>query len=295
MERITALGGTYKDPTAVALGYFDGVHIGHRAVLAPVLKQEGLTPACFTFTFENGKDMLSTPAERETLLDAFGIQVMFCPAAKDIFGLSPEEFVFGVLKKTFNAKFVCCGYDFTFGKNKSGDVNTLKALCKQAGINLQVIDNVCLRDISVHSTVIKQYLKDGDVQAANEMLGYDYCFVGEVIPGARLGRKMHFPTVNVLPDSCKLLPKFGVYASKVVIDSASYIGVTNVGIKPTVAGTIPLTETHILGFEGDLYKKTITVSLQKFMRPEVKFDSVEALRKQIKQDAESVKNLYKIL
>ncbi len=292
MECITALGNQYKAPAAVALGFFDGVHMGHRAVLQHVLNQNGLVPACFSFTFENSKNMLCTEAERLALLENFGIQVLFSPAARDIFGLTPQQFVTDVLKNTFHAKLVSCGYDFTFGRNKSGDVQTLRQLCAKEGIQVQVVDNVLLDGVSVHSTKIKEYLQEGDCVSAKAMLGYAYSFTGVVAHGKKLGRTLHFPTVNVVPDSCKFLPRYGVYASRIIIDGQSFDGVTNVGTKPTVQGATPLTETHIFDFEGDLYGKTITVSLEKFIRPEQKFDSISQLQNQINADVNLVKKLF---
>ena len=293
MECITALGNQYKAPAAVALGFFDGVHMGHRAVLQHELNREGLVPACFSFTFENGKSMLCTEEEQLSLLEQLGIQVLFRPAAKDIFGLTPQQFVTDVLKNTFHAKFVSCGYDFTFGKNKAGDVQTLRQLCAKEGIQVQVVDNVLLDGVSVHSTKIKEYLQEGDCESAKAMLGYAYSFTGRVDHGRKLGRTINFPTVNVVPDPHKLLPKYGVYAAKIEIDGQSFDGVTNVGVKPTVQGTTPLTETHIFDLEGDLYGKTITVSLENFIRPEQKFDSILQLQNQINADVNLAKKLLK--
>lgn len=297
MKVIGSVLNRYEKPTAVALGFFDGVHMGHRAVLAPALaqKQRGLTPACFSFLLPSKQDSrLNTETEKQALLEQMGIEVLFCPSYKDIWGMSPEAFVTDILAGVFHAQFVSCGYDFTFGKDKSGDVSLLQKLCQNQGIQVQVVPKVCLGDISVHSTVIRQLLKEGDVSMAGELLTYPYQIQGEILHGNALGRTIGFPTINVIPPSCKIVPKLGVYISSTMVDGVTYASVSNVGIKPTVGGTTLLCETHLLDFTQDAYGKSATTYLHRFVRDEQKFASVDQLKEQIDQAVLAAKNFYEI-
>lgn len=288
-----------ENETAVALGYFDGLHLGHKAVLNEALKakKRGLTPAAFTFSSTpKSKDknaQLLTKDEKIAILGNIGIEVLYILEFEDLKGKSPDEFVHGIIKNVFNAKEVFCGYNYRFGRRKSGDTNTLKLLCAQDNIQVKICSPVKLGDTVVCSTEIRNALKNGDVNSANLLLGYDFGLTGKVIKGNHIGSKIDTPTINQVFDKGIILPKFGVYASVVTVDGEKYIGVTNIGVKPTVGNrNLPNCETWMPDYKGgDLYGKTVDVRLKEFIRPERKFKNLDELKKEIKENGKKAVEL----
>ncbi len=286
-------------PCALALGMFDGVHLGHRRVISETLSQKGLLSAALTFKTNEQKPLkkqnqpyIMTFENRVNMLCSMGLDMLFALNFDEIKQLSAEEFVKDILSLTLNAKIVCCGEDFRFGKNASGDINTLKELCKPLGIEVRVVPKLMDSNLPISSTRIRKYLKDGDIKAANRLLGYCYYIKGEVIYGNRLGRTINCPTVNqkISPNICQL--KFGVYASYAIINGKKYPAITNIGVKPTVnEGNKPLAETHIIGIDKDLYGDIIRIELFDFIREEKRFGSFEELAGQILSDINTVKSL----
>jgi len=188
-----------------------------------------------------------------------------------------------------NCKHVSCGWNFRFSKNAGAGTDDLQRICSEYGIGVSIIPPVEMGGQAVSSTRIREAIRNGDILSANQMLGYDLTYQLEVVEGAKLGRTLGFPTINqIIPADC-VLPKFGVYKSRVKIDENEYTGITNIGIKPTVStGNVPLIETHIPGFNMDLYGQTVRVSLQKFIREEKKFSSLEELKTQIQSDTSNI-------
>ena len=283
--------------TAVALGMFDGVHLGHVEVINSALRQKELTPAVFTFRVLNTKNKSIIPYQMKfALLKAAGIKTIYSSDFDSIRDLSAREFVKQILVEKMNCGHVSCGWNFTFSKNAAADANELKQICDEYGIEVCIIPPVTLAsedgDFAISSTRIREAIQNGDIALANKMLGHDLTYDLEVVEGAKLGRKLGAPTINqILPEDC-ILPKFGVYKSRVLVDVIHYTAITNIGTKPTVnSGNTPLIESHIPGFNMELYGQSVTVSLQEFIREEKKFNSLEELKAQIHLDVKQVCNI----
>lgn len=282
---------------AVALGFFDGLHIGHAAVVSRTLsyQQEGLCPCVFTFTMDGGHpaakssaNALTTERQKEQLLESWGVRLVLCPDFSEFHAMEPEAFVDEVLVRRLNANAACCGEDFRFGKKAAGDVGQLAALCQARGIRLDVVPPVTFEGERVSSTRIRSLLGEGRVADANRMLGRAFGYDFTVVRGKQLGRKLDSPTINQrLPDGFVPL-RHGVYASVSFAGGAWHPSVTNIGLRPTVEDTTAVnSETYICGFSGDLYGASVEVRLLAFLRPEQRFPSVEALRARIHADAEA--------
>lgn len=287
----------------VALGFFDGVHTGHRAVIDSCAKNDGDLP-CVVLTFsESPAKKLGKPAppllsdnRRKTRLlkEAGADEVIFADfaALKD---LSPAAFVQKVLCEKLNAKRVYCGFNYRFGHFGAGDTAVLRALCEAQGIGVCVTDPVYCGGEQVSSSLIRERIRTGEIGRANEMLGYRYAAEGAVGSGNQIGTKMGFPTVNLPLEKDVVIPCHGVYASDIVIDGVRYRGATNIGVHPTVGvNEEPLCETFLLDFDGgELYGKHAVCELIAFIRPEKHFDSVEALCAQIHKDCEAIRRINK--
>lgn len=276
--------------TAVALGYFDGVHIGHKEVISSAVKckEEGLTPAVFTFSSTpKGFAQLSDFQEKCKRFEDLGVEILYVIDFDLIKSKTPQEFVSGIVKQVFNAKKVFCGFNYHFGKDGAGNTETLIKLCEEQNIETTVVEPVLVGDTVVSSSEIRSLLTKGNVKRAYELLGYHFGITSVAIKGNRIGTKMGTPTINLCPSADFVVPKKGVYASLITIDGKCYGGVTNIGIKPTVGSNHVLWESWIPNhtFE-DLYGKTIDVRLKDFIREEVKFNSIDELKSQIKKDGE---------
>ncbi len=282
---------------AVALGFFDGLQIGHAAVVSRTLsyQQEGLCPCVFTFTMDGGHpaakssaNALTTERQKEQLLESWGVRLVLCPDFSEFHAMEPESFVDEILVRRLNANAACCGEDFRFGKKAAGDVGQLAALCQARGIRLDVVPPVTFEGERVSSTRIRSLLGEGRVADANRMLGRAFGYDFTVVRGKQLGRKLDSPTINQrLPDGFVPL-RHGVYASVSFAGGAWHPSVTNIGLRPTVEDTTAVnSETYICGFSGDLYGARVEVRLLAFLRPEQRFPSVEALRARIHADAEA--------
>lgn len=282
------------EKTSAALGLFDGIHLGHRRVLELALKnaEKGLAPAVFTFEPDtvlkkpSGCDgYIYTAEEKTRILEKMGFDRIFSPSFADICGLSGEDFARDILAKKMNVAAVCCGRDFRFGKKASCGVEELRKFGEKYGFQVFIAEDASLDGKIVSSGEIRRLLTNGDITRANRLLGAPYAVSAEVVNGAALGRTIGFPTANQLFGNNQLVPKFGVYKAETTIDGVTYAAMTNIGVKPTVEyGGIPLAETHICGFSGDIYGRIIQVRLLEFIRPEKKFGSVNELKKQITDD-----------
>ena len=293
--------------TAAALGMFDGVHIGHIGVINSVLgqvnrgRQENLSPAVFTFRtlYKSGGSILPYKMKFD-MLKAAGVKTVYSSDFESVRDLSAEEFVRRILIGKMNCKHVSCGWNFRFSKNAGADSEDLRRICSKHGIEVCIVPPVEVDGAAVSSTRIRTAIRGGDISSANRMLGYDLTYELEVVEGAKLGRTLGFPTINqIIPELC-VLPKFGVYKSRVLIDKVTYNGVTNIGVKPTVDNNLtplplplPLIETHVPGFNTDIYGQTVRVSLLEFIREEKKFSSTHELKSQICADVAGVKEICK--
>ena len=298
-----------KTPTAIALGNFDGIHQGHQLVLQPIIESslgqssEHLYSSVVSFTphprefFSQKKLSLLTPIpEKAQQLSNLGIeQLILLSFNQDLAALTPQEFIEQILIQQLQAKVISVGSDFRFGYQRQGTGEDLKKIANNFGIEVHLsslhkyhhLDN---RTVRVSSSLIRQALFDGKVALANAMLGRPYSLSGKVVTGKQLGRTIGFPTANLDLPPEKLLPKYGVYSVDVFLKDKTIKGVMNIGCRPTVAGEAPTVEVHILNWSGDLYGQSLTVNLIDFLRPEQKFDSVEALKQQITKDCQAALN-----
>ena len=276
-------------PCALALGAFDGLHRGHRAVIDAAMaaaRQAGLAPGVFTFEDSpSGAPALQTAEDKLALLAAWGVEWVFTPGFPAVKDLEARAFFEEVLVKKCGARALFCGEDFRFGKGAAGDVDSLRAWCAETGVSLTVVPPVTEGREKISSTRIRQAVEAGDIPAANELLGHPFGYTLEVIHGNHIGTGLGTPTVNqALPEGF-ILPPFGVYASVVEVDGAPYAGVTNIGVKPTVGSDRVLSETWIQGYSGDLYGRKLSVGLRAFLRPERKFASLDELKAEIERNA----------
>lgn len=291
-----------KKKRAVALGLFDGVHLGHRAVLNLALEHEknGLQPAVFTFNpvavlrKSSGQDgYIYTHIHKYRMLADMGFSGnIYSADFEELCGLSGEEFAENILVKKLNTETVCCGNDFRFGKNASCDVEDLRRFGERYGFSVQTAPPVKINDIIVSSGEIRRCLVSGEIEKANALLGEPYRIYKTVVHGNEIGRTINFPTINQNYSKGQLILKYGVYFTATYIDNIKYKSITNIGVKPTIAGKrAPLAETHVLDFSGDLYNRNIKVEFHKFIRPEMKFSSVEELKEQISRDIAVVREI----
>ena len=285
---------------SVALGYFDGVHAGHRTVIGAARdNKNGSQAVVFTFG-ESPAAALGLPVpprltdnERKAELFAgLGADAVIFADFRSIKDMSPEEFVRVVLKEKLGAKKVFCGYNYRFGKNGAGDTEALGKLCGGRGIEVGVVEPVYLDGETVSSSRIRELIAAGDIKKAELMLGRRFAVKGVVRGGNRIGAQLGFPTVNIPLKKGMVAPRFGVYSSVITIDGKGYKGATNIGVHPTVGeNSEPLCETFIIGYEGgELYSKEAVVELCSFVRPERKFASAVELKEQVLEDIEIVKS-----
>ncbi len=283
-------------PTAVALGLFDGVHLGHRRVLELVHAQRknGLKPSVFTFATESvgvkhntALNYLYPTPQKCRILQDCGMEWISHHPFAEVCDMDGETFVQKVLIERFSAAYVCCGRDFRFGRNAAWNVQDLQKFGQQYGFTVELAEGVLFDGQPVSSSRIRMHLKNGEIAQANALLGAPYTIEQEVVHGAQLGRTIGFPTINQVFAEGQLVPKFGVYASETTVDGVKYPSLTNIGMKPTVDyDGMPLAETHLIGFAGDVYGNVLSVSLERFLRTEQKFASVAELTAQMQRDLE---------
>ena len=275
-----------------ALGTFDGVHLGHRRVLADAAKA-GLPVVVVTFAqhpqsvlAQQEKPRIFSPARCDVLFEKLGVAAVVRLDFAQLRGLSPEGFLDRLVDE-LGAKGFACGFNFHFGKDAVGDAALLSAYAARKGLFSSVSEPITAAGEAVSSSRIRAALAAGDIATANAMLGEDYAIEAPVIHGDARGRILGFPTLNQALDETYLVPRYGVYAARVCVDGVAYPAVTNIGVRPTfdVSRTV-LAESYVIGFSGDLYGRTVRVALTRFLREEQKFDSPEALITQMKQDAE---------
>lgn len=283
------------EKTVIALGFFDGVHRGHGALLRKAAERAGelnAAPAVFTFDrspkeFVTGKPVLlinSNDDRRDIIRRVYGIQrVIFAPFDREMMTMPWQDFITELLVKQYGAVHLVAGHDYRFGHKNEGTVERLREKCRELGLGCDIIPKVELEGITVSSTYIRTLLEQGDVERAALFLGHPHCLSQTVRHGQRLGRTIGIPTVNLAVPAHVLTPERGVYITRAFLpDGRSCPGVTNVGTRPTVTeGDTVSVETYLLGFDGDLYGQTVRLDFYKRLRGEVKFPSLEALRQEI--------------
>ncbi|WP_396144372.1 bifunctional riboflavin kinase/FAD synthetase [Flavobacterium sp.] len=283
--------------TVVTIGTFDGVHLGHKKVIAKIISNaEELNCESTVLTFfphprvvlQNGESLklLNTIEEKKFLLDKLGLtNLIIHPFDNEFAQLSAEDFVKKILIDQLHVHKIIIGYDHRFGKNRSADIKDLLLFGQKYGFEVEQISAQEIDEIAISSTKIRTSLEEGVITLANGYLGYNYFFSGTVVKGNQLGRTLGFPTANIqIAEDYKLIPKKGVYIVKSKINGKDCIGMMNIGTRPTVDGKNQSIEVHFLDQNIDLYNKKITIELLAFIREEQKFESVEALKNQLEKD-----------
>lgn len=288
------------DGCVLTIGNFDGVHLGHRALIgktADIARSLGVPSLVFTFD-QHPQSLLSGGGfkyllgneDKERLVAAAGADLYCAADFSTVKDLSPEAFVKTVLIDALKAKHVVCGYNFSFGKGGKGKPQALRALLAEQGVGCTVAEQVTVGGEHVSSTRLRALISAGDVQSAARLLGRLYSFNLPVVHGRRLGASLGSPTINQLFPTDRAMPAFGVYAVLCGIEGKTYGGVANIGVKPTVSQEgVPLCETHLFGFRGDLYGKAVRIYLCKHLRCEKRFAGLEQLKAQIALDSAEAK------
>jgi len=292
----------------VTIGTFDGVHLGHREVIAELRRiclETGGESVVFTFfphprmvvsPNEDTIRLLSTIEEKVALLEELYLDhLVIYPFTKEFASLSYIGFVKSILVDKMHISKLVTGYDHKFGHNREGDFHALKLLGEQYGFEVEQLNPLLVENVTVSSTKIRQALEIGDMKKANHYLGYSYLLKGKVITGRRLGRELGFPTANILPDDHhKMVPTDGVYAVFADVDGVRYKGMLNVGTRPTVNSNVDhrSIEVNIFDFSGDIYHRDISVSFVERIRDEVKFESLENLKAQLVNDKTSALRIF---
>ncbi len=317
MSHVWVTSSTTKilTPSAIALGNFDGLHRGHQKVLQSILNcnralekiEKYIYSTLVTFNphprefFSGEKRKLLTPLpEKIKQLELLGVeQLVLLPFDRTLASLTPEEFVEKIIVKHLQAKKISVGEDFCFGNQRQGTAVDLKAIAAKFGIFVNITQKeTCPTQEKISSSRIRQALEEGKIHLVKEMLGRSYTLTGTVVTGQQLGRKIGFPTANLEIPSDKFLPRYGVYAVEVFLDSlrgektksiSPLQGVMNIGCRPTVDGTNPTIEIHLFDWEKNIYGETLTVKIEEFIRTEKKFSGIEELKKQIAADCKTAR------
>ena len=288
--------------SAVAIGKFDGIHVGHQALLQCIInkKKENMQAVVFTFSpspeeFFKGQMLpaIDTPSEKRTNFERMGVDIVIeYPLTKESASISPQSFMEDILLKGLNAGYVVSGSDLSFGNKGAGNSKMLQAFADEKGFQYEMIDKVCVDGCEVSSTSVREAIVEGDMERVNRMLGRRYGIGGEVVHGKALGRTIQMPTINIVPAKEKLLPPSGVYATVTMIDGKEYPGVTNIGVKPTVTDEkVVGVETHLFDFDKDVYGKEVVTQLISYIRPEKRFANVGDMLTQMKEDCEHARRL----
>ncbi|HLT50489.1 MAG TPA: bifunctional riboflavin kinase/FAD synthetase [Arenibacter sp.] len=286
-------------PTAITIGTFDGVHVGHRKILERLIKNSrslGLKSTVLTF-FPHPRmvlqqdvsiQLLNTVGEKIRIMTDLGLDYLIVhPFTKEFSRLSATEFVEDVLLGDLRMKKIIIGYDHRFGRNRNADINDLKAFGNTLDFEVEEISAQEIDDVSVSSTKIRKALEEGDIRTANAFLGYNYMLSGIIVKGKGLGKKLDFPTANLsIPETYKLIPKDGVYVVSSVINGNTVYGMMNIGLNPTFEGKIRTIETNFFDFDQDIYGQNLQIDIIDRIRDEHKFSSVEALKAQLRKDRE---------
>lgn len=294
-----------KRSTAVGLGNFDGLHVGHMALVNTLINEarlNGLESMIYTFTKHPENilrkklftPLLTTVGKKIQLLSETGLQYIFFEEFDENYSrMKPECFVSEVLLEKLGARLVVAGFDYRFGYMGQGDVNLLKELGKKYNFKVIIISPVKIDNEIISSTLIRRHVAKGDMESVFKLLGRHYSITGEVLDGKRIGRRIGFPTANMQPEDYLIMPHTGVYITKTLYDGEFYNSLTNIGLNPTFGGMERISaETHILSFDRDIYRSSIEVFFLTKLRNEKKFKSGEELADQIQHDVQATKAYF---
>lgn len=291
-----------KEKTAVAMGIFDGVHLGHRLILntAKSFSEKGMKFAVFTFRTASVEKKHGIPYEyiysekqKNHILSRLGADFVFSPDIASLREMSAEQFAKEIISEKMNAKVVICGENFRFGKGALCGAKELTEFGEKYGFDVNVCKTLKKNGEIISSGKIKEYLRNGEISKANSFLGERYFMMSEIVTGNRLGRTINFPTINQLFEERQIIPKKGAYATAADVFGKECCAVTNIGVKPTVEKDIkPLAETHIVDFSGNIYGETVKTEFIEFLREEKKFPSLDQLKLQIESDLKKAQDIY---
>lgn len=295
MEIIQNISDLSCDASAVAIGKFDGVHIGHQALLHDIIKQkaEGMKAVVFTFYpspnaffgMQEEKE-ITTQKEKREILKSIGVDLLIeYPMNEKTASQLPEDFIREILSDTLKTKVITAGPDISYGKYGAGNLALLKELSEKFHYDIHIIPKKRYGEEEISSSYIRENIAMGKMREVEVMLGHPYCFEGIVIHGRHQGTGLGMPTVNIEPDRTKILPPFGVYYSNVIVRDTKYRAITNIGKKPTISDHLAIgLESYIYDFNQDVYGEKIRIELLQFDRPEVKFSSMDELKSQLEKD-----------
>lgn len=296
-----------KAKTIVTLGTFDGVHIGHKKIIERLLlNAKELNCESLVLTFfphprmvlqkDSDVKLLNTIEEKTNLLSKTGLDnLVIHPFDQAFSRLTAEEFVKNVLVDSFNVKKIIIGHDHRFGRNRTADIDDLIAFSEVYGFEVEQISVQEINEVAVSSTKIRNAILNGNIDLANNYLDYNYSFKGKIVKGKQLGRTIAFPTANFeIEDNYKLIPQNGVYVVESLINERTIFGMMNIGFNPTVGENAKTIEVFYFDFNDDLYGQQITVSILHRLRSEQKFDSLDALKQQLKSDQMAALDFIKI-
>lgn len=290
------------DKRIFALGFFDGVHLGHQALLrecCSLAAKLDVQAAAITFDghpqslfVDPVPPLINSVGDRQLLLRRCGIGPIYkYPVTKEVMSTNWRDFLEELLE--LGAAGFVCGDDFRFGHKGEGNVDKLRGFCRERGLPCVIVPEQTVDGKRVSSTYIRSQIESGDMKTAVRFLGHPHILTGKVVHGHQLGRRLGIPTANLMLPKELVVPKFGVYACRCIVDGRAYGAVTNIGTRPTVAGTGITVEPWILGFEGDLYDREIMLEFYAFLRPETRFENLAALQQAIRADAEKTKEILK--
>lgn len=297
---------TKLDNAVAAIGTFDGVHYGHRKIinrLCELAKATGGESVIVTFfphprliidPENQNLKMINTIAEKAALMEELGVDhLIITPFTRDFSNLTAEEYIKDVLVGTIGIKNLIVGYDHRFGKDRKGGMADLIKYAEPLGFQVEEIPEQDIHDVSVSSTKIRKALLEGDVALAREFLGYNFSLYGRVIKGDKIGRTIGFPTANIfIEESYKLIPSDGIYAVTIGMNGQSYKGMAYIGQRPTINGMTRNIEVNIFDFNQEIYGQYVTMYFMEFLRHDVKFTGLEALKEQLKKDKEDTINYF---
>jgi riboflavin kinase/FMN adenylyltransferase len=286
--------------TAIALGNFDGVHIGHQRLIkkmVDIANDRGLNSS--VLLFENhtksliegaGPLLISSTEQKNGLIKSLGVETIYTIKFDEkLMKLTPEEFIDEILVKRLNVKAIVVGYDYRFGYKASGNSDLLRELGRKYNIQVEILPPVLINEMVVSSTRIRDLIKDGNLEDAKILLNRNFSIQGKVVSGKNIGKKLGFPTANIEPIANYIMPRIGVYSTETIVDGNKYLSATSIGYNPTFGdGSIKI-ESHIIDFNEEIYNKKIELIFIEFIRDEIKFDSVDSLIEQIKKDVSYVK------
>lgn len=289
--------------TAIALGNFDGIHLGHQKLINSMVtrsKEIGVKPSLLLFKShtkttinKNSPKIITNNEQKFRIAESLGVEIIYLlDFDEKIMKLSGEEFVSNIIIEKMNGKLVTVGFDYRFGYKASGDSYYLVELSKKYDFEVKVVEPVYVDNKVVSSSRIRELISEGKVEESKKMLGRPYTLIGKVIPGSKRGNKLGFPTANIELTDDFAIPKTGVYLTNTIVDNKRYISATNIGYNPTFNEDVLKIETHILNFEENIYGKTIEIEFLEFIRDDIKFDNPGDLIEQMRLDIDLIKNRH---